>query len=68
MGEIMDASGAGMVVDPFSMDAFRSALNLLVKDGPLRMELGARAREFVLCRLSPERECTAWKDLYNSFR
>lgn len=66
MGEIIDASGGGVVVDPCSPARLQKTLENLVEDVALRVDLGARAKDFALSRLAPDHERAAWQGLYES--
>ncbi|MEY5060042.1 MAG: hypothetical protein RJA51_1789 [Actinomycetota bacterium] len=50
---IIRESGAGISVPPDDLDAFVGALEELLADDNRRAEMGARAREWVVSRVSP---------------
>jgi glycosyltransferase involved in cell wall biosynthesis len=53
LGDIPDLlGGTGIVVPPGDRDAFRSAVQALLEDAPLRRELGRRARARALSELT----------------
>jgi glycosyltransferase involved in cell wall biosynthesis len=66
MGDIMDQSHGGIVVEPCSVDRLAGQINRLLDDQLLCRALGERARAFVLEHLTPEIEARAWLDCYDS--
>jgi glycosyltransferase involved in cell wall biosynthesis len=68
MGDIIDASGGGVLIEPYTPAGFQAAIQRLLYDAPLRAELGARAQHFAFTHLSPDRERAAWRNVYESLR
>ncbi len=66
MGDIIDKSHGGIVVEPCSAERLAGQINYLLNDPALRHTLGERGRAFVLEQLTPEIETRAWMDCYSS--
>jgi L-malate glycosyltransferase len=68
MGDIMEKSQAGIVVEPCSADHLAYQMDGLLKDQALRLKMGELGRAFVLTHLTPEIETAAWLDCYASLQ
>jgi L-malate glycosyltransferase len=66
MGDIIDKSHGGIVVEPCSAERLASQIDLLLNDQTLRKVLGEQGRSFVLEQLTPEIETKTWLDCYSS--
>ena len=66
-GSVQEVLGdAGIVVENRDLDALTDAVELLVKDGGLRQQLGSRGFERVAERFHPARSLQQLMDLYES--
>jgi len=66
MGDIIEKSHGGIVVEPCSADRLAGQIDHLLNDQALRVQLGEQGRSFVLKQLTPEIETQAWLDCYSS--
>lgn len=64
MGDIMEKSHGGIVLDPYTPDSLSNAIALLLDDAELRATLSQDGRCYVLKQLLPENETAAWLECY----
>ena len=66
MGEIVNESQGGVVIDAYSPDRLGIVIDDLLNNPKKRTTMGTRGKKFVLDNLSPRMEIEKWIDCYKS--